>query len=235
MKKHFIIIAAIAAATFSGTAQAQDFSAGPKAGVFFGDKAAVFYGAEINKSLNNCFTVGASIMVGEVETRHTATSTVLIPQEPITITPPPITVTPEPIKVDCNKPPVESKKMVTLCDQVKPCGSVIVQPADIIVQPDDIIYQPDPKKETRKRTVKRQADVVIAMLHGKYKLTGPLSVKGAAGVASIEGDKSLSLSGGVSIDLPVSDKLTAGLSAEYMRIADDVDGAMLTASVQYRF
>ncbi|NTU49580.1 MAG: hypothetical protein HGA87_01555 [Desulfobulbaceae bacterium] len=189
MKKHFLIIAAIAAATFGGTAQAQDFSAGPKAGVFFGDKTAVFYGAEINKSLNDCFTVGASIMTGEVETRHTATRTVIVP---------------------C---PVEKKATVN-CVKPDPCK---------------------PTTRTEKYTAKRDSETVIAMLHGKYKLTGPLSIKGGAGVASIEGDKSLALSGGVSLDLPVSDKLTAGLTAEYLRLSDNVDGAMLSASVQYRF
>lgn len=186
MKKHFIIIAAM---LIGGTAHAEGITAGPKAGAFLGDKTSMFYGAEINKSLNDCFTAGLSVMVGEVETKYTATRTVIVP---------------------C---PVEKKATVN-CIKPDPCK---------------------PTTRTERYTAKRDSETVLAMLHGKYKLTGPLSVKGSAGVASIEGDKSLALSGGVSLDLPVSDKLTAGFTAEYLRISSDVDGAMLSASVQYRF
>ena len=197
MKKHFIIIAAIAAATFGTTAHAEGITAGPKAGAFLGDKSSVFYGAEINKSLNDCFTAGLSVMVGEVETRHTATRTVIVP---------------------C---PIEKKATVN-CIKPDPCK---------------------PTTRTEKYTVKRDLETVLAMLHGKHRVTGPLSIKGAAGVASIEGEKMPAGSIGLTVDVPVSDRLTASLNGDYMTIIvpedsiieNDISGAMLTASLQYRF
>lgn len=245
--KKTIAVVLVALVCGAGVANAEGFSAGPRVGVFMPDKGetAVLYGVEARKDVAPRFTAGLSIMAGELSVKRVVTDVVLVPQEPIVIVPEPITVQPDPItvtppsiEVDCRK---SLPKVAAAVASVAGCKPVVVQPDPITITPDPITVQPDPivieqepKRVEKRRTVKRKADVVLALAQGAYRVAGPVSLKGGLGVVSIDGEESLAVSAGVGVDVPVSERVAVSASADYLHL-DAADGVLLSASVQYRF